>query len=153
MSTMSEQATKNHDKTIVERRVVHAGAKSRQAVKHLRSGMGGRFSGRTKRSSGFEADLLSRHARVQKSTLALALMVLVMVCGVGQFLLAKSILGIWLAVGIGLALIGYRLATAYLQSDPEEQIANSWERNFIALRVMTGLHWAALFIMLPTRSS
>lgn len=146
---MSEQATKNHDKTIVERRVVHAGDKSRQAVKNLRSGMGARFSGRTKRSSGFEADLLSRHARVQKSTLALALIVLVLVCVVGQYFLAKAILGIWLAVGVGLAGVSYRLAATYLQSDPEEQIANSWERNFIILRLLAGIHWAALFVMLP----
>ncbi|NRB32031.1 MAG: HAMP domain-containing histidine kinase [Rhizobiaceae bacterium] len=150
---MSEQATKTHDKTIVERRVIPAGAKSRQAVKALRASSGGRFSGRTKRSSGFEADLLSRHARVQKSTLALALMVLVMVCVVGQFFLAKAVLGVWLAVGVGLVGVGYRLAATYLQSDPEEQIASGWERNFVILRVMTGLHWAALFVMLPTHNS
>jgi two-component system cell cycle sensor histidine kinase PleC len=146
---MSEQATENHDKTIVERRVVHAGSKSRQAVKNWRSGTGTRKEGSSKRSSGFEADLLSRHARVQKATLITSLIVLGLVAAIGQILLPKVFVVGWLGLGLLLAGASYRLAVVYLRAEPEGQIAQSWQRYFIVLRALTGLLWAGLFVMLP----
>ncbi|MEP0940573.1 MAG: HAMP domain-containing sensor histidine kinase [Rhizobiaceae bacterium] len=146
---MSEQATENHDKTIVQRRVVHAGAKSREAVKQLRSEMDASIGSRSKRSSGFEADLQSRHARVQKATLITALGVLALVALIGQLFLAKIFVGFWLGVGVLLAAISFRIAVVYLRSEPEDQIAGKWLRNFVVLRILTGLHWAGLFVMLP----
>ena len=150
---MSAQATENCDKTIVERQVVHAGAKSREAVKNLRSGMGARLGSRSKRSSGFEVDLLSRHARVQRSKMITALLVFALVTAISQIFLPKVFVVIWLGFAILLTAAGYRLAVVYLRSELEEQIARSWERNFIALRGLSGLLWAALFVVLPVQSA
>ncbi|NKB51234.1 MAG: sensor histidine kinase [Rhizobiaceae bacterium] len=148
---MSVQAQKNHDKTIVERRVAHAGSKSRQAVKHLRAGMGSR--GGSRNSTGFEIDILRRHAKHQKSTILVQLIGFALTALVGQHYLPLLTIGIWLGIAFVLTAIGYQLTTSYLKAEPKEQIANKWENRFVAMRLLTGFAWAGLVVMLSAQGA
>lgn len=148
---MSVQAKPNHDKTIVERRVAHAGSKSRQAVKHLRAGMGS--GGAKRRITGFEVDILSRHARLQKSTALVSLLVFAIIAIIGQYFLPKLVVGIWLGFGFALNGLGFFLASMFLKTEPEEQIDIKWEHRFFVLRLLTGILWAGMFLMLPAHGA
>ena len=148
---MSAQANQNPDKTIVERRVAHAGSKSRQAVKSLRAGMGSRSGKRN--YTGFEVDILSRHARMQKTTLLIPLVVFATVAVIGRYFLPNLVIGVWLGVGILLNAAGYYLASKFLKAEPEEQIDSKWEQDFFILRLLTGFLWAGLFLMLPAHGT
>ncbi|MEP1208264.1 MAG: HAMP domain-containing sensor histidine kinase [Rhizobiaceae bacterium] len=145
------QAQKNHDKTIVERRVGHSGSKSRQAVKSLRAGMGSR-SGK-KRISGFELDILYRHAQLQKSALPVPVIVFALVAMTGRYVLPNLLIGTWLAIGVALTALGFFLASRFLNAEPEDQKAVKWEHNFILVRFLNGLLWSSMFLMLPAHGA
>ena len=148
---MSVQANKNHDKTIVERPIGHASSKSRQAVKSLRSGMG---SGSNKNKfTGFEVDILSRHARLQKSSLIVPIIVFIFVAAIGRYFLPQAVIAVWLGISLALTAAGFFLATKFLKAEPKEQIATKWEQQFVGLRLLTGLLWAGLFLMLPAHGA
>jgi two-component system cell cycle sensor histidine kinase PleC len=144
---MSIQARENPDKTIVERRVAHAGSKSRLAVKNLRAGLGSTSTGNRRDLNGFEMDIRGRHARLQKSTMVVSIFVFTVVAAISQCFLPKPFIGLWFGLGVGLAALGYRLAENYLTGEPEEQSDPEWGRKFIFLRILTGLMWAVLFVM------
>ncbi|MGI9367159.1 MAG: sensor histidine kinase [Rhizobiaceae bacterium] len=145
---MSEQS-KNHDKTIVERRVAHAGDQSRLAVKNLRAGIGSGTGIKAQQMDGFEADLLERHACIQKKTLSAAVLVFLVVAGAGLFMVPIIPLALGLVTGLGLSLGNYLMASSYLKTKPEKRNGRNWKKRFVGLRLATGLVWAGIFSLFP----
>jgi two-component system cell cycle sensor histidine kinase PleC len=150
---MSVQTGLNPDKTIVERRVAHAGSKSRQAVKHLRADLGSRPNTRHRGVRGFETDILSRHAGLQKPTFVVSVLIVTAAAAFGQNFLPNLFVGLWFLFGIGLAAASYRFAGNYLKSKAEDQTARSWGRNFVLMRILNGFMWAVLFVMVLARNA
>ena len=117
---MSEQASKNPDKTIVERRVAHAGDKSRLAVRNLRAGLGSKASSNPQYSTGFEPDILRRHAKTIRSTWLASIFVFAIAAAVCQMILPPTMVAGWFVIAVLVVLGGYKLAQIYLKSAPEE---------------------------------
>ena len=150
---MSEQASKNPDKTIVERRVAHAGDKSRLAVRNLRAGLGSNASSNPQYSTGFEPDILRRHAKTIRSTWLASIFVFAIAAAVCQMILPPTMVAGWFVIAVLVVLGGYKLAQIYLKSAPEEQVSQHWERRFTLQRVISGFLWASLFTVHPVFES
>ena len=146
---MSQSATSNPDKTIVERRSGRKDDKSRQAVRNLRSGLPLKDAETNGESGGFSADLLKLHAKVQSE---IGLYIPMLFCAaalIAQMQLNKILVLSWLGIGIGLGMLNYTMSKTYQVLEPEQRVEVTWQRKFMALQCLIGLNWAILFVFFP----
>ncbi len=146
---MSQQATNNPDKTIVQRKVAHEGDKSRQAVRELRAGLGQRTDERNAVSGGFVTDVLTTHSKLQK---IIGLFIPVLFCAaayIAYMNVNHIIVTTWLAIGITLSVLNYMLSRKYLAMEPEQRANSDWQVYFLGTHFLIGITWAFMFALIP----
>ena len=146
---MSPTATASPDKTIVERRIPHAGNQSRQAVKNARAGLGFSPSGKKAETRGFEYDLLKRHALLQPYALlgATTAAALGHILARGQ--LGDMIAGIWFCIFALIAFAGHMYSKRFLEQEPDQARLKKAKQMFIAATASIGCTWAAIYAVYP----
>ena len=150
---MSEQATQNHDKTIVQRRVAHANDMSRKAVKDVRAGLNSGPKAHSTGHNGFNIELLQKHARLQKTIGVANIVLFAIAAAVAHLTLPLIVTGAWFVLGV-LTVGGINLAARkYLSSEPDQINPTKWEQKFLLLHLAMGIVWASLYGIYPLHTA
>ena len=144
---MAPLSFENVDKTIVERPDVHAGDKSRAAVRRLRKGLVN--TGGTGLVGKFDLELLRNHAELIKRIPVPYLLSVALGTYLAWLSLPAHFVILWLSFISFIIFLHFQSARELLASDPKQLVPSKWQQRFLLLIGIQGIAWSLLFAVHP----
>ena len=149
---MQKTTPPSPDKTIVQRKAAHEGDMSRKAVRNLRDGLTKNTSKDKTTSNHFGAEVLLRHAKLQKILIPIYFVISAVVF-FAQNIVSQTLAGIWLGVVALLTLASVYVANRYERSLTQSMKFTKWSALLQGSTLLRGLLWVVPFAIYPLQNA